>query len=269
MSVQNGERLATKQDLADMYQSMLPYLGGMPEMLANKFSKGDLYSTDEKIIGQWTDGKPLYQKTITTTVSTTQVDNEYFGSIADTLFANDIEMAFVIGDKSYYNISSIATRAFDKVEYETDDKKIYFWTHYARTNVTAHFTLQYTKQSDTTISIGEDTDYSTEEKIIGTWIDGKPLYQKTVELPSVSSGDNAIPISNIDYIVSSVATLNNSINIVSNTSIFFDSSHYCVGVVQKNVSTGNVVLYVSIGSGWSSWENKPWKITIQYTKTTN
>ena len=31
MSVQNGERLATKQDLADMYQEILPYLGMYPE----------------------------------------------------------------------------------------------------------------------------------------------------------------------------------------------------------------------------------------------
>lgn len=201
-TVQNGQRPVTKQDLADFYQAILPYMGGMPEMVANKFSKGDLYSTDEKMIGQWIDGKPLYQKTITTTVSTAHVDNEYFGSIADTLFANDIEMAFVIGDKSYYNISSIATRAFDKVEYETDDKKIYFWTHYARTNITAHFTLQYTKTTDSPISIGNDTDYSTDEKIVGTWVDGKPLYQCTFEVnnPSTDWGEIILANKSVSYV---------------------------------------------------------------------
>ena len=65
MSVQNPERVVTKQDLADFYQCILPYLGGMPDILANKFSKGDMYSTDGKMIGQWIDGKPLYSKTKT------------------------------------------------------------------------------------------------------------------------------------------------------------------------------------------------------------
>lgn len=42
MSVQNGERLATKQDLADMYQGILPYLsGGGSTVLLQTLIAGD------------------------------------------------------------------------------------------------------------------------------------------------------------------------------------------------------------------------------------
>ena len=65
MSLTNPNKIVTEERLSEFYQDILPYLGGMPEILANKFSKGDLYSTDEKIIGVWTDGRPLYQRVVT------------------------------------------------------------------------------------------------------------------------------------------------------------------------------------------------------------
>lgn len=54
-----------------------------------------------------------------------------------------------------------------------------------------------------------ENQYSTEEQLVGTWIDGKPLYQKTVEFttPSKSSTQEysylpEIPFSSIDKIIS-------------------------------------------------------------------
>lgn len=48
--------------------------------------------------------------------------------------------------------------------------------------------------------------YSTEEQIIGRWIDGKTLYRKVIYLDSISfkSGTNTIPvnISNLDTVIS-------------------------------------------------------------------
>jgi len=62
MAIQSDETLVTKGDLKELYQDkILPYLGGNA-MLATNVS--DYYSTDEKIVGVWTDGKPMYQKTI-------------------------------------------------------------------------------------------------------------------------------------------------------------------------------------------------------------
>ena len=47
------------------------------------------------------------------------------------------------------------------------------------------------------------TDYSTSEKMIGTWVDGSPLYQKTIEfgaLPNAAEKSVAHGISNISQI---------------------------------------------------------------------
>jgi hypothetical protein len=55
------------------------------------------------------------------------------------------------------------------------------------------------------MEIGSNTDYSTTEKIIGTWIDGKPLYQKTIHLPDESTKNGRVEfahgISDIEKII--------------------------------------------------------------------
>ena len=43
---------------------------------------------------------------------------------------------------------------------------------------------------------GGSIDYSTSEQRIGTWIDGKPLYQKTVTVPNTSAWSNNSTFSN-------------------------------------------------------------------------
>lgn len=51
---------------------------------------------------------------------------------------------------------------------------------------------------------GSSHDYSTTEHVVGTWIDGKPLYEKTVDMGSFSTGYGQYPhnIADIDYIIS-------------------------------------------------------------------
>ena len=43
--------------------------------------------------------------------------------------------------------------------------------------------------------------YSTEEKIVGTWIDGKPIYRTTIKLSSDMSHESLFPILNVDTMV--------------------------------------------------------------------
>jgi small ligand-binding sensory domain FIST len=37
---------------------------------------------------------------------------------------------------------------------------------------------------------GASNEYSTEEKVVGTWLDGKPIYQKTFQLDNIQVGVN-------------------------------------------------------------------------------
>ena len=65
MAIQDDNTILSKADLKAYHQKILPYLGGNMMMSTNV---SDSYSTDEKVVGVWLDGKPLYQKTFATTV---------------------------------------------------------------------------------------------------------------------------------------------------------------------------------------------------------
>lgn len=61
MAVKDDNTLITKGDLKKFYNKILPYMGG--NYVFNTLGTKDYYSEDEKVIGVWTDGKPVYQKT--------------------------------------------------------------------------------------------------------------------------------------------------------------------------------------------------------------
>lgn len=68
MAVQNDNTILNKGDLKAYHQKILPFLGGNYMMSTNN---SDYYSTDEKVVGVWTDGRPIYQKTFTGTTDAT------------------------------------------------------------------------------------------------------------------------------------------------------------------------------------------------------
>lgn len=111
--------------------------------------------------------------------------------------------------------------------------------------------------------------YSTDEKRIGTWTDGKPLYRKVVTgtLPSlqVSSetvdGNVAHGISNIDIVTNIYGEL-----VYSNVPYKFPilSSNGKATVI-KTVNSENIVLRAS-----DSWQaGPPVMFVLEYTKTTD
>lgn len=67
MAIQDDNTILNKGDLKAYHQKILPYLGGNMMVSTNN---SDFYSTDEKVVGVWTDGKPVYQKTIQFSPST-------------------------------------------------------------------------------------------------------------------------------------------------------------------------------------------------------
>ena len=206
MSLTNPNALVTEERLAEFYQTILPYLGGMPDILANKFAKGDLYSTDETIIGRWIDGKPIYQKTWTglsismswndkyLTTANFTITNHGFENIIKCLLHKTNKYVWQanaeISNANTINVQSVGADTFNSI------------------------TLQYTKTTDSAVYIGDDTDYSTDEKIIGTWIDGSPIYQKTFTGLNVSvNGTNwatICTIPNVKYVVDLKLFYNNS-----------------------------------------------------------
>lgn len=270
MSLTNPKNVITEERLAEFYQQILPYLGGMPDLLANKFSKSDLYSADEKIIGRWIDGKPIYQKTVSLGNLPNKTTKDVAHSISN--LADIVSVSAVRkhpGDSIFSELPYVHDTTVNyQIGIAIDTTNI---TIYSRNTDSSPFigyvTLQYTKTTDSSVEIGNDTDYSTTEKIVGTWIDGKPLYQKTVDtgaLPnSATTKQIAHSVANVDRII------------------------WCYGYAYKtNVADGGIRLpntmnsdaftntyadrtnvYIATGKDRSSFTES--YVTIQYTKTTD
>lgn len=130
------------------------------------------------------------------------------------------------------------------------------------TNTSVLYCIKY----NTSVLSTPENNYSTEEQIIGTWIDGKPLYQKTFNVMTPTSANTATSILDIS-----------SLNIDARVNLF--------GMVDEYKARANINFYYSstdyvatyfvgdseaIAMKTASWYvNKQCYITIQYTKTTD
>lgn len=106
--------------------------------------------------------------------------------------------------------------------------------------------------------------YSTNEKVVGTWVDNKPLYEKTLFANKVSGTDLVIPIaSNIDvsFVVSG------SLNCIADEGNRYSLDRYEDGGIftRHEIVDGEFVYKSSTGN----YTNGVVMATIRYTKTTD
>lgn len=140
---------------------------------------------------------------------------------------------------------------------ETLQKNLVFNTAYDKTtNKVATVKDLPTKTSQLTNDSGYLTnDYSTEEQIIGTWIDGKPIYRKYVSLGRL-----------IDCVYNSWTSLTDvsSLHIKNLIDCKLFSNNNCIwtGALTR-INSGNIEVF----NGISTWTAT--NITIEYTKTTD
>ena len=115
--------------------------------------------------------------------------------------------------------------------------------------------------------------YSTDEQVVGKWINGKPIYRKTMEFSNLSAGENNIPhgIADVDIIMvdkdhsfATNETYSELWQIGNTNSSAGNFSQFSVSLVWTNRS----VFDVYIGSGIVSRVPKL-VITFEYTKTTD
>lgn len=117
--------------------------------------------------------------------------------------------------------------------------------------------------------------YSTSEKVIGTWIDGKPLYRKTVTINSINASNNYIDVSHGISNMSMPISVKGIVKITNvnqyrplgcmfiNTSGDLDSQYvFNVYGVTESAFT------LCYGNWWKTRFDKAY-ITIEYTKTTD
>jgi hypothetical protein len=110
---------------------------------------------------------------------------------------------------------------------------------------------------------GRSAHYSLEEQVIGTWIDGKPLYQKTFVKNNINIGNGTTSFEIDLSDVSDVFYINGVIK---------ESTHYFVLPWAGNRTTGieyHVEDHKIYMRSTDTFSNANVYFTMQYTKTTD
>lgn len=223
-----------------------------------------IYSEEERQVGVWTDGKPLYQKTwnnLSYTVENTNwinfitvpngidlIDAKFYGKFANDLYEIVCEEAHI----------DSATGTLEA------------WFRLANTRTVKTITLRYTKTTDTTGSGNWTPDgapahhYSLNEHIIGTWYDGSTLWEKTIVVGTPTHNaytSYSHGISNLGKLVNAFGSCTNNGSNQLNVPLPNMTSQYSIFLGNVN----STVFYYQFGSGFNAITD--FVVTLQYTKS--
>lgn len=186
LNLMEGDTITLKFGWVNNHGAKLNGTANFLSIVGNPRLQPIIYSTTEREIGVWVDGKPLYEKTFVFTTATSVSANSW----GDTPISNDGI------DKTIYCVAyDMATGT--SYDYLACGPGSGSYVRILNTrNAALSFdglTLRYTKSTDTAGS-GKWTPqgvpavhYSGSEQVIGTWIDGSTLYQKTIEFACSST----------------------------------------------------------------------------------
>lgn len=226
-----------------------------------------IYDTTERVIGTYM-GKPLYRKVVDCGYGPNKAQKtvalgfhaERYLSIVGTFQGSDFS-----GPLNNANDSNVQYQfALDVTMSTNGDSIVLSSRNMDRSTAHVFVTLEYTKTTDTAsdskVPFEPLTEYSTEERMIGYWIDGKPLYRRVIELTS--------PISLTANTWGKVAL--NSFD-VGDRLVFCDmiahvnNEQYVVHPLAARVDRTEGALFVWITVGLSGIDT----IISEYTKTTD
>ena len=225
------------------------------------------YSEEEREIGVWTDGKPLYEKTvfISTALSSGVWNNEVLGTVGSNISIVDF-MGFIYGDTlgdgmifslTYFRTTSEFVTTTTNLD--GDDLNILPTIPDVGTLYIKYVVIRYTKTTD---QAGSGTwtpqgvpshHYSTDEQVVGTWVDGKTLYEKTWYFQ-----DNMVSIGT-DWTSFNISVSDLNINeIVDHRAQSYNSQSVSIGVWNDSGTLKGIYWQNGLNVG---------SVTIQYTKS--
>ena len=107
--------------------------------------------------------------------------------------------------------------------------------------------------------VNQQHEYSTEEKVVGTWIDGKPIYERVIYVNNFIIGNNEITLENLDTIIN----YSGSLIISGDKRVFpFIQNNTSSKVIINDYNNTRIVIN-------SAFNCNNIYIIIQYTKTTD
>lgn len=151
------------------------------------------YSDKEIIIGKWSDGRPLYRKCFKTEISGITDGTYKTFNIVNLPNVNEIKsITGTVNTSGTIQPIPYQNNNMDrniKYQYVKSSSNITLITN-VNYVATVYTVVEYTKTTDAvnsfspsmvTSSIGLLNNYSTDEIVIGKWIDGKAIYRKVVK----------------------------------------------------------------------------------------
>lgn len=217
------------------------------------------YSTEEQLTSKrWIDGKPIYQKSFDEQVNSSASEWVSNGDFSGLNIDNFIKIVGTVEytDGKIFPINS----GYLSMAYNPSTKSMVVTQTSMGSNYTwnVKYTILYTKTTDTADSpVAKPTmlhNYSTEEKVVGTWIDGRSIFERTWQI------DNTTVPSNWDV---TNADFENIAFVVE--AILYDTDSETprsVPVKTRKLSSTSIRFYT--GDSWGSID----AYMIQYVKTT-
>lgn len=150
-----------------------------------------IYSTTEREIGVWIDGKPVYEKTQYISALPSSIGDwvnyphgisnfDRLISVSATAYNSTVPQQLNI---PHVSATTGASPTAPQISISVSETNIAFIVGQDRSSWEAYVTIQYTKSTD---APGSGTwtpqgvpavHYSSDEKIVGTWIDGSTIYE--------------------------------------------------------------------------------------------
>ena len=233
-----------------------------------------IYSLEEHEVGVWVDGKPLYEKTVYSAggvegnfdiphnISNIDRVVNWTGTVndSDVQWASIWTMPRIASDGNSLGINWVNATAISITNPTAFHARLVDW----------YITIQYTKTTD---QAGSGTwtpqgvpavHYSTSEQVVGTWVDGSTVYEKTFNITAPSSGLNSIPhnISNIGDVINIEGTAIRSNGAVQPLGFISSANNYGWNVTVYDFTSSNFSLEVG-----SQLSLSKVIITVRYTKT--
>ena len=232
-----------------------------------------IYSLDEREVGVWTDGKPLYKRTLAYAKSDiSSGDNTITHGISNFGISVWLEGFVIYIDGNGVTLPAVganndwSARAYD---FGTTTFALTIgsgmYNNLTTSGYAIFITVYYTKTTDTpgsgtwTPSGVKAEHYLTTEHVIGTWLDGSTVYERSIDLGSfsVSSGGNHTVESSTD------------INLLIDYDGYIVESGTMYALPDPSVrikvdSSKNLIF-----TGTASWYVSSGYLTIRYTKSSS
>lgn len=252
-NITNTDPVVTEAKLTEFYNDIKPFLG-CPAYVTQE---GDemYYSTEEKVVGRWHDGKPLYQRTFEGTIANSS--NQVLVAMDQTIYTIVYWMTYNYRTNTHevYPLDGYVDNASSMSTFvAADGLRLYTSAPSYLKDKPFCAVVWYTKTTDSAVTTTEQkpTHYSTDEQVVGTWIDSKPIYQRTWSGINYSIGSSWVSLSSLI------------------------SNGYCKKVIQafgnraEDASFIPLVVYapngeIKVASALSSFGDIT-EITLQYTK---